>query len=91
MDNNPIEDQLKRLAAQGGPCIRCGKPAEVVGMFVPNDDEKYYRSPIKGKKRSYFYFVCNDCSQLPDATDFAERWVSAHIAHEINPPYWNDK
>jgi hypothetical protein len=45
--------------AAAKPCLMCGGPAQLAGMFQPADSEVWGSRP--GKQRILFYALCDPC------------------------------
>jgi hypothetical protein len=54
-------------------CILCGGPSEYIGMFFPNDSEKF--GGLADKQRIFGYGICGDCKQEPHSQDYVEKVI----------------
>jgi hypothetical protein len=57
-------------------CFLCGAQAEYIGVFLPNDPDRWgppHDPPEAGKQRGYYYGVCGRCMRRGDVAELAER------------------
>ena len=58
---------LAEVAAQLPHCWICAGPAEVVGIFFPDDPDLWAGPPVApGKRRALAYGLCNQCMEIPE-------------------------
>jgi hypothetical protein len=57
------------------PCHICGAPGVYVGIFFPNQEFSIRIGAPKGKIRTVFYRLCEDCSQLPNGRELVEAGI----------------
>lgn len=60
------------------PCLLCRGPADVAGIWCPND-QTAFRAP-RGKVRFFAYALCLACHRRPDAMQAVERVIFAEAA-----------
>lgn len=56
--------KVKRLLQQYRPCVLCGRPPAVSGIFVPTKPEAWGGKP--NKVRLLSYTLCRACFALPE-------------------------
>ena len=54
-------------------CIVCGRPARIVGSFVPNSDKASLINTPHNKTRIAFYAICKSCVSVSGIQDIVER------------------
>jgi hypothetical protein len=57
--NDRIRAALEAMKKQEGGCLICDLPAGIIGVFCPDDSQKFGAS--KGKDRTLVYRICDDC------------------------------
>ena len=58
---------LAEVAAQLPGCWLCGGPAEVVGVFFPDQPDLWPGPPpLPGKRRALAYGLCRRCRDIPE-------------------------
>ena len=58
-----LGDLMETLRRSPGACTMCGRSTRDVGLFFPNDSQKFGALP--GKQRVIAYRVCPRCSAVP--------------------------
>jgi hypothetical protein len=59
------------------PCLLCGRPPHVVGLFAPRDPQRFGAPP--GKVRLIRYHLCRRCCRLPDRLKRVEAKILADL------------
>jgi hypothetical protein len=66
-------EKMKATAEAGkSECRLCREPAPIIGCFVPDASFNKRIGAPAGKTRLVFYFLCEDCSKLPDCLTLVE-------------------
>jgi hypothetical protein len=64
------------------PCLLCGQPPTVAGLFWPDAPLLWGGKP--GKGRVIAYWLCTHCRDVPGVTDRVEARLQAHIVGRRN-------
>ncbi|RJQ72236.1 MAG: hypothetical protein C4519_18820 [Desulfobacteraceae bacterium] len=59
------------------PCLLCGAPPDLIGVFVPIDPGAW--GAAAGKVRAIRYCLCDSCAVEPGAADRLEKVIE----HEL--------
>lgn len=64
------EEAEAAVRVAGRKCYLCGKPADLVGLFFP-DNPQLYGAPA-GKVRILLYGLCQTCQETPGTAEAVE-------------------
>ncbi len=64
------EEAEAAVRVAGRKCYLCGKPADLVGIFFP-DNPQQYGAPA-GKARLVIYGLCQTCQETPGTAEAVE-------------------
>jgi len=62
----------------GDFCLLCGGPSDVIGVFVPDDPQRWGAAP--GKTRFVRYCLCEKCKSKNDTPIRVEKVILAELA-----------
>jgi hypothetical protein len=62
----------------GDHCILCGDVPSVIGVFVPDDPQKWGAAP--GKKRFVRYCLCEKCKAKGDTPNLVEKVLLVELS-----------
>ena len=69
-------------ARLGDFCLVCGGPPAFIGIFVPDDPEKY--GAPHGKTRFIRYCLCSKCQTTPNTPDQVEKIIRAELVGGVS-------
>jgi hypothetical protein len=64
------------------PCLLCGQPPAIAGLFWPDRPALWGGKP--GKGRLIAYWLCTQCRALPALTQRVEARLAQHIVGRRN-------
>jgi hypothetical protein len=62
----------------GDFCLLCGGGADVIGVFIPDDPQKWGAAP--GKTRFVRYCLCEKCKCKNDTPEKVEKVILAELS-----------
>ena len=69
----------QRFISEGAKCLTCGRPADGVGTFVPNDPQLF--GAPENKHRVIFYPMCRQCAaHLESVAEIAEACMEKELS-----------
>jgi hypothetical protein len=70
-----LDEITKRLP--GDLCLVCAAPADLTGIFTP-EDQAAWGAPI-GKSRFFRYCLCSKCQGRPNTPDKVEKILWSYL------------
>jgi hypothetical protein len=70
-------DEIK-TPRPGDKCIVCSGPPEIIGVFAPDDPQKW--GATIGKTRLIRYCLCQRCHARPDTPERVEKIIRQELA-----------
>lgn len=71
-----IEDLINPFV--GDQCVLCGGEPFCIGIFAPDDPQKY--GAVVGKSRFIRYCLCKNCKKKSDVPERAEKTILSRLA-----------
>jgi hypothetical protein len=75
--NAALEAILAHLETTHPPCLLCGSPSSITGVFIPGNS-RLWGAP-EGRQRHIVYPLCGACYARPDQTDATELRISQEL------------
>jgi len=78
-------EALNPAAEMPSACLLCGRPALILGCFVPHEPQRWSSTVLApGMTLVFFYGLCSSCFQKPDLTDQVETSICRDLLGRLN-------